>query len=134
MRGIVPPSVFVPLHIHADPETCIVVSGELEALTHSSASFAWVRLTEGDVFHVPPDARHAFRNVSPAPATMILVSTAKISRLFREIGAPITPGKQSEPPRRARIPHFMRTAERYGHWNAAPEQNAEAGLHVAGLS
>ena len=44
MRGTVPSGVFVPLHSHADPETCILVSGKLDALTHSDAGFEWVRL------------------------------------------------------------------------------------------
>lgn len=96
MRGTVPSGVFVLLHSHADPETCILVSGELDALTHSDAGFEWVRLKEADVFHVPADARHAFRNVPPASATMILVSTARMGRFFREIGAPIIPERNPD--------------------------------------
>jgi quercetin dioxygenase-like cupin family protein len=133
MRGTVPSGVFVPLHSHADPETCILISGELDALTHSDAGFEWVRLKEADVFHVPADARHAFRNVSPASATMILVSTAKMGRFFREIGAPIIPGAQPGP-LADRIPHFLQIAERYGYWNATQDQNAEVGLSVPGPS
>jgi quercetin dioxygenase-like cupin family protein len=106
MRGTVPSGVFVPLHSHADPETCILVSGELDALTHSDAGFEWVRLKEADVFQVPADARHAFRNVSPASATMILVSTARMGRFFREIGAPAIPGAQPGP-LTERIRHFL---------------------------
>lgn len=30
MRGTIPPSVSVPLHAHADPETFLMVSGEVE--------------------------------------------------------------------------------------------------------
>ena len=130
MRGMMPPGTSVPLHSHADPETYVIVSGDLEALTQFGAGSAWVRLTQGDVFHVPANAPHAFRNESPALVSMILVSTAKISRFFREIGAPVVPGKQPYAPQPERIMHFLRTAERYGYWNATPEQNAEIGLHV----
>jgi quercetin dioxygenase-like cupin family protein len=133
MRGTVPSGVFIPLHSHADPETFILASGELDALTYSDTGFEWVRLKEADVFHVPADARHAFRNVSPASATMIIVSTARMGRFFREIGAPIIPGAQPGPlPEQIR--HFLQIAERYGYWNATPEQNAEVGLSLAGPS
>jgi hypothetical protein len=133
MRGMVPPGVFVPLHSHADPELCMLDSGELEALAYSDASFAWVPLTEGDIFYVPADAKHAFRNISSMPATMILISTARIGRFFREIGAPVIPGQQYGSPQPERIHRFLQTAERYGYWNATPEQNAAVGLHIAGL-
>ena len=48
----------------------------------------------------------------------ILVSTARIGRFFREVAAP-----SGDP-----IEHFLATAERYGYWNATPEENAAVGL------
>jgi hypothetical protein len=46
--------------------------------------------------------------------------------------APGTPGGiDSRPPDAIR--HFLETAERYGYWNASPEENAQAGLRLPGL-
>lgn len=131
IRGMIPPGGVVPLHSHGDPETFFAVSGEVEGLAHSSDGFDWVRIAPGDVFHVPGDATHAFRNRSDHPAVNVIVTTAKIGRFFREIGTPVAPGSAvAGPPSDAAIEHFLATAERYGYWNATPEENAEVGLHL----
>ncbi len=39
MRGTIPPGVTVPLHSHADPETFIQISGEIEGLSQSPEGF-----------------------------------------------------------------------------------------------
>ena len=124
MRGTVPPGGVVPLHAHADPETFLARSGAFEGLVHSGDAFEWVPIGAGDVFHIPGGARHAFRNRSDAPAVMIIVSTARIGRFFREVSTP--PG----PPPAAAIERFLETAERYGYWNATPEENAAVGLDM----
>src|SRR5919108_4342558 len=92
MRGTLPPGVLVPLHSHADPETYLVVSGEADALVEKEGGLEWIRLGPGDVFDVPGDAKHAFRNPTRHPAVMIIVSTNKIGRFFQEIGTPFAPG------------------------------------------
>jgi quercetin dioxygenase-like cupin family protein len=130
MRSTMPPGAIVPLHSHNDPETFVVTSGVIEAM--SDADPAWVRLGDGDAFHVPSDVRHALRNVSSAPASLILISTAKMGRFFREIGVPPGAGDLQAPTQLERLQHFLRTAERYGHWIATPEQNAEIGLSLIG--
>jgi hypothetical protein len=50
MRGTIPPGVAVPLHSHADSETFLQVSGEVEALVEAEDGFDWVRVRAGDVF------------------------------------------------------------------------------------
>lgn len=118
MRGTTPPGAVVPLHSHADPETFLALSGEFEALAYAGREFNWVRVRPGDVLHIPGGAKHALRNRSREPAVNILVSTARIGRFFREVAAP-----SGDP-----IEHFLATAERYGYWNATPEENAAVGL------
>ena len=118
MRGTIPPGGIVPLPAHADPETCLPISGEIEGLAHSGESFRWIEIQPGDVFHVPGGAKHAWRNPSPEPAVMHIVSTGRLGSFFREVAAPA-----ADPLR-----HFLETAERYGYWNATPEENAEVGL------
>lgn len=129
MRGTIPPGGSVPLHSHPDPETFVAVSGELEVLVHRDGRFDWAPVRPGDVVHVPGGAKHAFRNRSPEPAVQLLVSTATIGRFFREIGTPVGPGSPPPgPPSGETLARFLATAERYGHWTASPEENAEVGL------
>jgi quercetin dioxygenase-like cupin family protein len=131
MRGMIPPGVFVPLHSHAAPETFLHISGGLEGLTQTAEGFQWVRIKPGDTFHVPGGAKHAFRNQSRQPTVSIVVSTSKMGRFFREIGTPvITGGHLSAPPSGEVFQHFMETAERYGYWNATPEENEQVGLYL----
>lgn len=130
MRGTIPPGVSIPLHSHADPETFLALSGEVEGLSHSDKDFAWVTIKPGDVFHVPSGAKHAFRNPGHRPAVMIVTSTSKIGRFFRELGAPIAPGAAPRPPSAEDVQRFLDTAARYGYWNATPEENARVGIEV----
>jgi quercetin dioxygenase-like cupin family protein len=128
MRGTVPTGAVIPLHSHPDPETFIAVSGEIEGLAQSPSGSDWLRLEPGDVFHVPGGAGHGFRNVGSEPAVMIIISTSKIGRFFREVGKPCRPGEMPAPPSQDEIQTFLRTADRYGYWNASPEENARAGV------
>jgi len=114
MRGTVPVGAIVPLHAHADPETFIGLTGSLEVLVEG----AWTRFGPGDVFHVPGGARHAFRNRSSEAAVTFVVSTARMGHFFREVSGPPTPEA---------IEHFLEVSERYGYWNATPEESAAAG-------
>ncbi|MGH9308435.1 MAG: cupin domain-containing protein, partial [Vicinamibacterales bacterium] len=130
MRGTIPAGVSVPLHSHADPETFLMMSGTVEGLIHREEDFEWVRIKPGDIFHVPGHAKHAWRNHSHDPATMIIVSTSRMGQFFQELGKPATPGMPAAPPAPEEIQRFLRTAERYGHWTATPEENAKVGLEV----
>jgi hypothetical protein len=133
MRGTIPPGVDIPLHSHRDPETFVAISGEVEGLVDAPEGMKWVRITPGDVFHVPSGARHAFRNQGPAPAVTIISSTSKIARFFQELGTPVSPGvRPSGPPSGEAIRRFLETAERYGYWNATPEENAQVGITLPG--
>jgi mannose-6-phosphate isomerase-like protein (cupin superfamily) len=130
MRGTVPPGSCVPLHSHADPETFIIVSGELEALTKPAEGYRWTGLKAGDILHVPGGAKHAWRNTSPKPAVAIVVTTPKLGRFLLEISEAMIPGRPPSAPSAERIRYFNETAERYGYWNATAEENAEVGLSV----
>jgi hypothetical protein len=48
---------------------------------------------------------------------MYIVSTATIGRFFREIDG-------------RRVEEFEAISERYGYWNATPEENAAIGLSL----
>lgn len=133
MRGTILPGASVPLHAHADPETFFMVSGEMEGLSHTEKGCEWLRLEPGDVFHVPSGVRHAFRNRGAAAAVMIILATDRIGWFFQEIGVPTTPdGRPSVLPTDEMIRRFMETAERYGYWNASPDENARVGISLPG--
>ncbi len=98
MRGLVPAGVDVGLHRHADPETFLMLSGDVEAYDGTR----WLHLGPGDVFDVPGDETHGFRTVSSEAAVMMIISTVRMGRFFREV-AGATPEQ------------FAAVAERYGH-------------------
>jgi mannose-6-phosphate isomerase-like protein (cupin superfamily) len=132
LRGVVPPGVCIPLHSHDDPETFIQISGELEGLSENGGEFAWSRMRPGDVFHVPANARHAFRNRFSEPAVSIIVTTAKLAGFLRDIGLPATGDAPSRgAPSPERISQFLSLAEKLGYWNASPQENARLGLMPA---
>lgn len=133
MRGTIPPGVPIPMHSHADPETFMAISGLVEALVCDGSDFKWVRINPGDIFHVPGHARHGFRNPGRQPAVMTIVSTSKIGRFFQEVGTRAVPGAYAAPPSREAIQRFLNVSERYGYWNATPEENARVGLTLPGM-
>jgi quercetin dioxygenase-like cupin family protein len=134
MRGTIPPGVSVPLHSHGDPETFVAVSGEVDGLVESADGFTWQPIRPGDVFIVPSGAKHGFRNRGDAPAVSIAMSTSKLARFFLEVGEPVVPGTPPSPPTPERLERFLAVAERYGYWNATPEENAQVGIVVPALS
>jgi quercetin dioxygenase-like cupin family protein len=111
IRGTLPPGGVVPLHSHADPETFVVLSGEAE----SYADGRWLPVGPADVHHIPGNVRHAWHN-GDQPTVMIVVTTATMARFFREVAA--SPDE------------FLAISDRYGYWNATPEENAEIGITV----
>jgi quercetin dioxygenase-like cupin family protein len=129
LRGTIPPGGIVPLHPHPEPETFVALDGGIEGLVDVADGGTWRSLDPGDVLHVPPDARHAWRNRAGRPGATLLVTRERIARFFREIGAPVGPGR---PPSREAIERFLAVADRYGYWNATPEENAAVGLTLPG--
>ena len=130
LLGMIPAGGFVPLHSHPDPETFIAISGDLEGLAERPGGFDWVQIAPGRAFHVPANAKHAFRNRSLHPAVSYVATTSKLGRFFREVGAPVQLQRQSGPPSPETVRHFLDTAERYGYWNGSAEDNAAVGLQV----
>ncbi len=130
MRGTIPPGVVIPMHAHADPETFVVVSGEAEGLSVAGDDFAWIRIRPGDIFHVPGGAKHAWRNPTPRPVAMFIVSTSKMARFFQELGVPAQHEQAQAAPPPALLRKFMDVSARYGYWNASPEENARVGISL----
>jgi quercetin dioxygenase-like cupin family protein len=83
-QSIFPHGVVVPLHSHADRETFYMLDGKLEALTPQG----WRSLGAGEVFDVPENARHAWRNFSGSPASLLLITTLRLGRFLTKLGRP----------------------------------------------
>jgi quercetin dioxygenase-like cupin family protein len=113
MRGTIPAGGVVPLHSHADPETFIVLEGEALSFTGGD----WELFEAGDVHHIPGRVRHAWRNHTTRAVVMYLVSTATMARFFQEVA-----GASPE--------EFLAISDRYGYWNATPDENADVGLQI----
>ena len=74
MHGTVPSGVVIPLHSHADPEIFYVLDGSLEVFQAEGPSEGWQTINAGKVVSIPGNVRHALRNTSPRPITLITVS------------------------------------------------------------
>jgi uncharacterized RmlC-like cupin family protein len=116
---------FVPLHSHADPETFVGVSGEIEVLAGSPHATAWVPLRAGDIFHVPGDVPHAWRHPCDEPAIALVFTTTRLARFFCDVAAPAS---RTNPPDPEVLAVYMEATRRYGYWKATPEENAAVGL------
>lgn len=129
MKGIIPPGAAVPLHSHADTEDFYVLSGSIEYLRETAQGLRWEQVKTGDFIHVPPNAKHAWRNLSSEPVTNLIVTTDKMARFFLEVGRPVTGTPQPVSPED--LERFAAISARYGYWNATPEENARAGLQIS---
>jgi quercetin dioxygenase-like cupin family protein len=125
ISSVVPPNVVVPLHSHPERETFLIISGDLEAFNGST----WRTYGAGDVFDVPSWTKHAFRNASSKPVSVVLVTNASMGCFFRSAGrqaADVPPG----PPTAEALEAFMTAAIRHGYWLGNPAENAEIGISL----
>jgi quercetin dioxygenase-like cupin family protein len=125
IRSTFPDGSAVPIHSHADRETFYILDGELQGLWEDR----WRTLVAGDVFDVPGNTKHGFRNVSGAPVSLLFVTTMRMGRFFREIGRPAATAPQG-PPNPADLERFFEIADRYGYWLGGPEDNAAVGVSL----
>ena len=107
------------MHSHADRETFYVVSGSPDALNGDR----WEKLGPGDVFDVRDGAKHAWRNSSQLAASMICVTTTKLTRFLQDIS---TSASTSSPEKQAQ--RFLELVHANGYWLASSEENAAVGL------
>jgi len=131
MRGTIPPGMSVPLHSHPDTEDFFVISGSVDGLRYDTETddYTWLTMNPGDYVHVPGGARHAWRNVSDKPVVTLIITTKKMGRFFREVGRPLT--EEPQPPTQEELAHFAAVSDRYGYWNATPQENAAVGIDMS---
>ncbi len=75
-----------PLHSHPWEETFYILEGELEVTLGSRKHV----VTAGAVTHIPTNAVHTFKVLSPIARVLIIVSPAAAAEFYQEVGARIT--------------------------------------------
>lgn len=122
MQCTLPPGAIVPLHSHADRETFYVLSGNPSSLRGDQ----WTELGPGDIIDVRDGIKHAWKNASQEPVSMLCVTTTKMAKFLQDISAPsggaLQPDEQAD--------RFLRLVMANGYWLASPEENAAVGLDV----
>ncbi|MGB2662885.1 MAG: cupin domain-containing protein [Candidatus Acidiferrum sp.] len=131
IRGTVPPGVAVPLHSHPDLELFYVLEGSMEIFQSKEGGSGWKNVGVGAVVAVPGNVKHALRNTSSLPATIVLVTTSKMYEFLGEVSKPFDPKRRSAPPTPEETRAFFGTVARYGYWMASLEENAAIGLSIA---
>jgi quercetin dioxygenase-like cupin family protein len=130
MQGAIPPGVAVPLHSHPDDESFYILSGIAEVLTQDEDRFIWTEVKTGRLVHVRAGAKHAWRNKTTDSVEILITTTSRLARFFREIGRPIIPGKKLSKPTPEELQSFVQIAEKYNHWTGSPQENAAVGISV----
>jgi len=128
IRGTIPPGAAVPLHSHSDFELFYVLEGTVEAFQSSNGTPRWATVGAGNPLTIPGNTKHALRNGSPLPATIVLVTTSKLYDFFHEVTKPFDPDQLATPPTPEEIQELSSAVARYGYWMGSPEENAAIGL------
>ena len=130
IRGTVSSGVVIPLHSHADPEIFYVLNGSLEVFQAEGPSAGWKTVTAGGVVSIPGNVRHALRNTSPSPITLIIVSKLELYSFVRELARPFDPNRPPAPPTPEEMQQLFSVAERYEYWLASPDENTAIGISL----
>jgi quercetin dioxygenase-like cupin family protein len=120
--SVLGPGVVIPLHGHDDRETMYVLSGIAEAYIGEG----WQTLSKGDAIDIAGGVPHAWRNTSDAEAEILIVTTPRMERFFRDVCP--APPETPVPPTPEALKGLLETAQRCGYWIASPEENLEIGL------
>jgi mannose-6-phosphate isomerase-like protein (cupin superfamily) len=113
IEAIVPPRSGPPPHLHTrEIEAFWVLEGEITFMTADRM----IPAAKGSFVYVPVGVPHAFRNLSDAPARMlILASPAGFDLFIREIGkSQPSDGPLPGPPTPAEIKKLVSIAPRFG--------------------
>jgi quercetin dioxygenase-like cupin family protein len=128
IRGTIPPGVAVPLHSHSDVEIFYVLEGSLEAFQFGNGTDGWVSFGPGDIVSISGHTKHALRNSSALPVTMVLVTTSKLYSFFQEVSKPVDRDRTATSQTAEEIQKLFETAARYRYWMGSPKENAAIGL------
>lgn len=83
---------------------------------------------QGEIVSISSNTKHALRNSSTVPATMILVTTSKLYSFFQEVSKPFDQDRKETRPTSEEFQKLFETATRYGYGMGSREENAAIGL------
>ena len=130
-KGTLPPGVVIPLHSHAEPEVFYVLAGPLEVYRENGQSpQGWSATQAGGVLAIPGKVKHALRNISSMPTTVILVAPEELYNFFRSIAQPFEAGRMPAPPSPEDLQQLFAAAAKYHYWMGSPEENAAIGISL----
>jgi len=129
-KGILPPGVVIPLHSHAEPEIFYVLEGSLEVYRESGQPQGWFTTQPGGVLAIPGNVKHALRNTSSTPTSVLLVTQEELYNFFRSIAKPIEVGQMHAPPSPEDTQRLFAAAAKYHYWMGSPEENATIGISL----
>jgi quercetin dioxygenase-like cupin family protein len=129
-KGTLPPKVVIPLHSHAEPEVFYVLEGSLEVYRESGQSQGRSTTQPGGVLAIPGKVKHALRNISSTPTTVILVTQDELYNFFRSLAKPFEAGQMPAPPSPEDMLQLSAAAAKYRYWMGSPEENATIGIFL----
>jgi quercetin dioxygenase-like cupin family protein len=130
-KGTLPSGVVIPLHSHDEPEVLYVLEGSLEVYREKGRSpQGWSATQAGGVLAIPGKVKHALRNTSSTPTTVILVAQEELYNFFRSIAQPFEAGQMPAPPSAEDMQQLLAAAVKYHYWMGSPEENATIGISL----
>ena len=128
-KGVLPSGVFIPLHSHPDSEVFYVLEGTLEVYQENGEYKGWHSVLAGNAIAIAPGVKHALRNTSSAPSTVIAVTKHDLYEFFREIAKPAQQ-ESTTPPSPEDLLRLFAVAAKYSYWMGSPEENAAVGIKL----
>ena len=129
-KGTLPPGVVIPLHSHAEAEVLYVLEGSLEVYRESGEAPGWSTTPPGGVLAIPGNVKHALRNTSSTPTTVLLVTQEELYNFFRSIAKPFEAGQMPAPPSPEDMQQLFAAAAKYHYWMGSREENATIGISL----
>jgi len=107
-----------------------VLEGSLEVYRESGQSQGWSVTPSGGVPAIPGKVKHALRNTSSTPTTVLLVTQAELYNIFRSIAKPFEAGQVPAPPSPEDMEQLFAVAAQYHYWMGSPKENATIGISM----
>jgi hypothetical protein len=82
------------------------------------------------VLAIPGNVKHALRNTSSTPTTVLLVTREELYNFFRSIAKPLEAGQMPGPPSPDDMQQLFAAAAKYHYWMGSPEENATIGISL----
>ena len=127
LSGMLGIGAVIPLHSHEDPEVLYFQKGSVEIYTELNG---WINVGLGDTVTIPGDTKHALRNASGEPATILTVTGRDLYSFFRELAKPLTDQVAPAAPSPQDLQRLFEAASKYKYWVANPMENAAIGIEL----